>query len=190
MNERHHDNPEGKQYNTLLSAFFTTDNLEVWDFNRIIEHIDGYTAASFIVKLTAYFDIKMLKKARKPKMKHEITMQMGEEWFSLKWHKHILKKHKKQTAVLDVSLLNRYILKEVLGIENVRTDMRIKYVEGAKGVKGMKSKVSKYKGSIGFMMYPVDINDIIAVADANESLPPKSTWFEPRMKNGLLVLEF
>jgi len=77
-----------------------------------------------------------------------------------------------------------------LGIENVRTDMRIKYVEGAKGVKGMKSKVSKYKGSIGFMMYPVDINDIIAVADANESLPPKSTWFEPRMKNGLLVLEF
>jgi len=143
----------------------------------------------FIAKLSQFFSIKVVKKPTRPKSKFEIVLFFKKNWYRLKWKKKVINKYKKQPAILDANLLNDKVLSEILGIEDVRTDKRIKYVEGLKGMDYFTKTVSENPQSAGFLLYPVQWEDFLAVADAHEIMPPKSTWFEPRMKNGVLVHE-
>lgn len=192
LNNRGKLSGNGKPYDTLLTAFFPSTELEILDFNRIIEGLEDITLSTFMAKISQLFDIEVLEKAEKPQQKHEITMFVNKEWFKLKWRKEVLDEYgdSHREMLLDANLLNEKVMGDILGIPDVRTDPRITYVEGPKGLEGIRKKTIKKSDSVAFCLYPVQLEDLLAVSDAGRVMPPKSTWFEPRIKNGLIVQEF
>ncbi|MEL6867171.1 MAG: DUF1015 family protein [Bacteroidota bacterium] len=187
-NKRNESAMEGN-YHRLLSAFFQTDQLDIHDYNRVVEGLNDCSLTTFMAKISQLFDIELLEGPARPAVKHEIVMFVNKEWFLLRWKKKVLKQYVKETVVLDASLLDEKVLKPILGIEDIRTDQRIKYVEGPKGLDDIRSKAIKNINRVAFILYPVELMDLIKVADLGMTMPPKSTWFEPRIKNGLIVQE-
>ena len=188
--ERHKMAPTDKT-SKMLSAYFPENTLKIDAFHRVVLDLNGLTVDEFLEKLRVEFKIRVLRTATLPYAKFEMTMFLEEKWFQLYWRKDILKQFADETAVdlvqLDVHLLNEKILKPILGIKNIRTDPRLKYIDGQQGFE----KVSKTVGTegVGFCLYPIELDDLKTVVDSHGTLPPKSTFFEPRMKNGLLVYE-
>lgn len=180
---------EGFELERLLCAFFPASQLEVNDYNRVIEALDEISPTHFLVRLAALFNIEPLEEAAKPTKKHELTFSIHREWYRLKWRSKILDRYKDNKVLLDASLLDELVLNDILGINDVRTDDRIMYVEGPKGLDGIKNLLLKGENRMAFCLSPVDITDLFKVSDLGGVMPPKSTWFEPRMKNGLLVQE-
>lgn len=190
MHQRLQATAEDKSYDQLLCAVFPTTELEILDFNRVVEIVGDFSPALFMAQLSKLCDIEVLPRARKPLAKGELTLFLDRTWFSLKWRNTVLEKAKNDNTVLDASLLNEEILKPLLHIKDVKTDSRVKYVDGPAGLPGIMTKVLKGENRMAFMLYPVEMDDFIAISDAGKTLPPKSTWFEPRIKNGLIVKEF
>ena len=190
MRDRTKSKEDHKSYDQLLCAFFPTSELEILDFNRVIEGLNEVSPTMFMAKLSQLFDIEALDEPVKPSKKHEIILYINKEWYKLNWRASILEEYKEEPVLLDVMLLNEKVLKGILNIADVRMDLRVKYVEGPQGLEGIKGKTLKNEQRIGFCLYPVDMQDFIKIADAGNTLPPKSTWFEPRIKNGLIVKEF
>ena len=190
MHERTKSKASSRSFNKLLCAFFETTELEIFDFNRVIEGLNEVSPTMFMARLSQLFEIEPLSEPAKPTKKHEIILYINKEWYKLTWRKAVLDRYKSEPVLLDVTLLNEEVLKEILGIKDVRMDMRVKYVEGPKGLEGIKGKTLKNEQRIGFCLYPVEMSDFIKISDLGKTLPPKSTWFEPRIKNGLIVKEF
>ena len=140
-----------------------------------------------MVKMARIFDIEEIPEPRKPLEKHEIVMNIRKEWYNLRWKKEILDRYPPDHVVLDATLLNEFVLRDIIGIQDVRTDTRIFYVDGSKGLEGLRKTTQENDDRVGFLMHPVDFDDLMKMADTGESLPPKSTYFEPRMKSGMLV---
>lgn len=182
--QKHHMNLD-----KLFAVFFDYEELEVYDYNRIVEVLDEISPSKFMAGVSKYCDIEVLKELRKPKEKHEITMCLSGEWYALKWRKKVLSLYKSEKVILDAQLLGELIFSKVLNIADVTTDSRISYVEGTKGLAGLQLKVQKKPFSIGFCLYPIELSDVVKIAEANKVMPPKSTWFEPRIRNGMLVYE-
>ena len=183
-----HNEEEVNPYEYLMTSFFPSTHLKIYDFNRIVNALQDISPVNFIVQLSEHCDISVLDKYRKPKEKFEIIMYLGKEWYCLKWKKKLLRS--KKNILLDANLMNKYILNDILGFEDIRTDTRIKYLEGVKTIESFKNQCNKIDKGIGFILYPVDIRDLIEIADQKKIMPPKSTWFEQRMKNGIIVQEF
>lgn len=190
VSERIPDPNKAAAYQVFLTAYFPTNELEIYDFNRVIESLGDFSPTQFLALLSQHFYISPLDKPRKPSKKHEIVLFLNHEWYLLEWKNRILKKHQEGAESLDVFLLNQYILQGILGIENVRSDQRVKYVEGKRGLEAFKNRVLKGENRVGFMLYPIEMQEFLDISDRGEVLPPKSTWFEPRMKNGLIVYEY
>ncbi len=188
MHELMKGNKKEGLYSFMLSAFFPTEELEIHDFNRIVERKS--TLTTFMVKLSQVFDIELMEEPEKPAKKFEIVLFINNEWFKLLWKDSVLEGHKDQKVVLDASLLDEYVLQNIMGVEDIRSSSRIQYVEGPKGLDGLRSRTIKNDNNVGFCLFPVALNDILTVADMGETMPPKSTFFEPRIKNGLIVQEF
>jgi len=174
----------------IFSIYFSWKELSVYDYNRCIEAFQLISPIKFMAFLTRYFKIKPLKHGRKPRSKHELTMNMYGEWYRLKWKNSILKKHEKDSVIFDADLLNEYVLQGILGIKNIREDSRITYLSGIEGSTGMEDAVAKSQNNVGFCLYPIPYEDIKKVSEEGKVMPPKSTWFEPRVKNGLVTMEF
>ncbi len=178
-------------YNELLCAFFSSNQLDIHDFNRLVEGMNGMTPAGFMARLSDVFNIKILDKAFKPIQKHSLTLYFQKEWFLLTWKDAILKTATSIQHKLDVSLFNKWVLEDLLGIEDVRLDKRVRYIEGPKGLQAIEEKVDlNPENRMGFCLYPIHIREFMAIADAGEVLPPKSTWFEPRIRNGFIVKKY
>ncbi len=190
MHEKLESPLEQGHYGVLISAFFSASELEIFDFNRVVEALTDISPARFMVRLSAIFEIECLSRPEKPSCKHELTMFLQKEWYRLRWKPHVLDACGAGVAALDAALLNELVLKDILGIEDVRNDLRVEYVEGPKGLEGLHKKAMKSEHTAAFCLYPIQIGDLFALADAEQMLPPKSTWFEPRMKNGMLVQLF
>lgn len=188
--ERSPDPEKAASYKKLLTAYFPTNELEIFDFNRVIESLGDYSTTQFMAYLSQILDITPVTGPAKPSQKHEMVLFLNHEWYRLNWKKRILKKHPEGAESLDVFLLNHYILNGILGIENVRSDQRVKYVEGKRGMDGFKNRVLKVENRVGFLLFPIDMQEFLDISDRGQVLPPKSTWFEPRMKNGLIVYEY
>ncbi len=171
----------------MLCAFFPEEDLEIQAYNRIVDDLNGMTQDEFLSELTHFFKVKVLKKGVKPYAKFEMTMFLGGKWFQLNWRKSELKEFAQGLVLLDVHLLNEKILKPLLGVKNIREDARVKYIEGTKSIKRVEEACPTE--GVAFCLFPVEFEDMITIADSNGILPPKSTFFEPRMKNGLLVYE-
>lgn len=177
-------------FDQILAAFFPVKELSIFDYNRVVEGLDDRTIARFMTRISQVFDIEILGGPAKPQKKHELTMAVGEEWFRLKWKLAILTKYRRDPVLLDANLLDVEVMQNIMNIEDTRTDSRVSYVEGPKGFDSMTKKTRQNENKVAFCLFPVDVKDLFLVADNHDTMPPKSTWFEPRVKNGLLVLEY
>ncbi len=174
-------------YDYLLTAFFPTNELDVFEFNRVATDMDQLSPAGLMARLSALANIEPLQKYEAPRQKHEWLLYLQNEWFRLRWRPEALAAYAEEEVVLDVSLLNELVLQKLLNIKDPRTDARLKYVEGPRGIDVFEQMVQKSENRLGFVLFPVAMEDFLHIADAGKVLPPKSTWFEPRMRNGLLV---
>lgn len=177
------------KFDQLLSLFFDFEELKVYDYNRIVEALEDISPLALMAKLSAKLNLDILPKPRKPLQKHELTMCIEREWFSLTWKDHILQKYKGQPVVFDAELLNKEIFQDILGVSDVRIDSRIEYIEGVKDLDYFQHKVLKKNKSIGFCLFPVALDEVCLIAESGMTMPPKSTWFEPRIKNGMIIHE-
>jgi uncharacterized protein (DUF1015 family) len=176
------------EYGDLLSIYMSFNDLHIYDYSRVVTILNEISSAKLMALMAKYFKIKPLDKLKRPKSKFEITLLIGKEVFLLKWKKKYIQSDK--AVILDAELLNEHIFKQSMGIKDVRFDSRIQYIGGQGNSKEMKAEILKNDYAIGFMMYPVHPDELMKLADSGETLPPKSTWFEPRIKNAIIAQEF
>lgn len=189
LNKSRRKKDKNLHFDRTFTAFFSFDQLQIHEYNRSVDILDSITPTRLMAELAKYCHIHPAKGPFRPKAIHELGMLINHEWYSLTWKKRAFKQFPKDKITTDTQMLNTLILEGILGIKDVRNDERIKYIEGIRELEGLLQKTLKNDTRIGFALYPLPMADFKAVADANDVLPPKSTWFEPRMKNGLLVHE-
>ncbi len=177
-------------YHLLLCALFPSSDIDILDFNRVVYGLNGLSYSAFMAHISRHFEISFLDSPRKPSRKHELTMLANREWYSLRWKEQALAEYQNEVAVLDAMMLDEKILRNVLGIGEIRENQRLLYVEGPRGLEGIQQAVSKGEESVAFCLFPVQLEELMKVADSGKVMPPKSTWIEPRMKNGLIVQEY
>jgi uncharacterized protein (DUF1015 family) len=173
----------------LFSAVFSFDQLEILDYNRVVEVLFERSLTNFMAKISQFFNVECLKSPQKPNKPYELTMYLNREWFRLTWRDRILDKYTADEHI-DSHLFNEEFLRPLLNVEDVRSDERVKYVSGREGTEGVMLKTNKEADRVGFCLFPPSKDKFRQVADSGEVLPPKSTWFEPRLRNGLFAQEF
>ncbi len=183
-----HREVEGHQ--GILSAYFSFSQLDIYDYNRILRIENTISPVKFVIALSELARITEIKSGKKPSKKHELTMMLEGNWYTVEWRNSVIKKIKSEGPLLDATIFNQNVLKRIMKVADIRSDDRIKYFEGIKPLSEMEKYVNSNPGSVGFLLYPIDKNELCQVAENNQSLPPKSTWFEPRIKNGLIVQDF
>lgn len=176
------------EFNFFLSVLFPDDQLMIMDYNRVVKDLNGYSEESFKEAVSKIFDITLIgKDSYKPSSKGEIGMLLGNNWYKLKVKDNYVSSH--PIEGLDVSILQNNILGPVLGIDDPKTDKRIDFVGGIRGLKELERRCNK-DCVLAFAMYPTSIGELFAVADAGLLMPPKSTWFEPKLRSGLFIHSF
>ncbi len=177
----------GKQeYDYFLSVLFPDSELMIMDYNRVVKDLGDLTKNEFFDKLGEKFDVTPSKDAVKPSKKGEFGLYIDDEWYKLTAHSDILKND--AVEGLDVSILQNEVLAPMLGIGDPRTDKRIDFVGGIRGLKELEDRCHKDM-KLAFSMYPTSISELFAVADEKRLMPPKSTWFEPKLLSGLFIHE-
>lgn len=180
-------NKDKAQFNFMLVAYFPASEIEIHNYNRVIADLGTLSQKGFLEQLAVYYNIEPTEKNYTPISKHEMGMYLENQWYKL-----VLKKayspgpNTITKETLDVYFLNKFVLEGILQIEDVRTEPDIKYIEGPKGAFSLERKVREGKAKIGFNLYPVALEDLIKISDEKDTLPPKSTWIEPRMRNGFI----
>lgn len=175
-------------YSKMLVAYFPASEIEIHNYNRLIVSTGGLAKEAFLESIKKIYDIKIKKKAVNPIFKHQLGMYFDGQWYELTLHQKYLPTSDTPTnQALDVHILNQHVLGDILGITDVRTETDIKYVEGPKGAATLERKVKEAKAEIAFNLYPVALEDLIKISDEKATLPPKSTWIEPRMRNGFIT---
>lgn len=169
----------------FLAVIFPDNQLAIMDYNRVVTDLNGLSDAEFFKKLEDKFTLAKSSK-QKPAAKHTVSMYMRGQWYTLKMKPGFIDERDPQKR-LDVSLLQENLLDPILGIRNPRTDKRIDFIGGIRGLDELVKVVDGGKFAVAFAMYPVTISDLMAIADAGEVMPPKSTWFEPKLRSGLVV---
>ena len=174
-----------EEFNFFLSVLFPDDQLMIMDYNRVVTDLNGLSNEEFIVKISADFNVeKVGTEAYKPAKAREVGMFLDGEWYKLTVKDSIVSND--PVEGLDVSVLQNALLKPILGIEDPRTDNRIDFVGGIRGLAELEKRVSEDM-TVAFSMYPTSITELLLVADAGLLMPPKSTWFEPKLRSGLFI---
>ena len=183
--EEHPDYDGTEEFNYFLSVLFPDNSLKIMDYNRTVRDLNGLTASEFLERVSRNFSVEELKGAEHPDEKGKIAMYLDKKWYMLRINSGLLNK-RGAVESLDVSLLQDYILKPVLGIEDPRTDERIDFIGGIRGLSELERRADTDM-RVSFAMYPTLISELFAVADAGLLMPPKSTWFEPKLRSGLFI---
>ncbi|MGN0484288.1 MAG: DUF1015 domain-containing protein [Lachnospiraceae bacterium] len=176
-----------EEFNFFLSVLFPDKELRILDYNRVVKDLNGFDTDTFLRKVSAVFEIEMVTREQAlPQKKGEIGMFLGEQWYKLR----IKEQTRPNDPVegLDVSYLQNQFLDPVLGIRDPKTDTRIDFVGGIRGKEELERRVHT-DCAVAFAMYPTSIAELFEVADAGRLMPPKSTWFEPKLRSGLLIHE-
>lgn len=177
---------ESKKFRQFYTAYFPFDQLQICDYNRVVDISEIISLPEFIIGLSKYFDFQKLELAAKPKKKHQITFYIDGIWYLAKWKEKFITKKKSQ-VLLDSALVNKYIFGDLLEIADVRVDTRISYFGGTQPLVKIENAADKKINGIGICIFPVSIKELTALADKKQTLPPKSTWFLPRLKSGILT---
>ncbi len=177
-----------EEYNFFMAAIFPSNQLKVLDYNRVVKDLNGLSKEEFFSKLSGKFDVEKIgKETYTPKNKHDFGMYIDGEWYKLRAKPDIYD-DSDPIRSLDVDILQRNLLDPVLGIKNPRTDKRIDFVGGIRGLKELERRVNS-GWKVAFALFPTSIDDLMKVADRGLNMPPKSTWFEPKLRSGLIIHE-
>lgn len=183
----HPDYDGSEEFNYFLSVLFPHDQLMIMDYNRTVKDLNGYTKEEFLDKVSQSFSLEESETAVKPETKGTFGMYLEGKWYRLT-AKEILFEGKDAVGRLDVSVLQDYLLAPVLGIGDPRTDDRIDFIGGIRGLEELERRADTDM-QISFSLYPTSIDELFDVADQGLLMPPKSTWFEPKLRSGLFIHE-
>jgi uncharacterized protein (DUF1015 family) len=182
-NNPHHSGKE--EYNFFLAVLFPAEQLKILPYNRIVKDLNGLTKDEFINKISENFYIE-INNLSAPNEVRTFSMFLDSSWYFIK-PKEFVKTSSTVSENLDISILQNYLLKPLLGIDDPRTSKRIDFIGGIKGTAELERLVNSEKAAVAFSLFPVTVDDLMNIADAGEIMPPKSTWFEPKLRDGLLV---
>jgi uncharacterized protein (DUF1015 family) len=183
--EQNPDYTGEEEFNYFLSVLFADEELMIMDYNRVVKDLNGLTAGQFVSEVEkVYKIISKSGECKKPEHKGQISMFIDNVWYLME----VKDEYKSDNPVdgLDVAILQNNILSPVLGIEDPKTDKRIDFVGGIRGIAELEKRV-RTDSKAAFAMYPTSIHELFDVADANLLMPPKSTWFEPKLRSGLFI---
>ena len=186
--KRREQNPDyngSEEFNFFLAVYFRSDDLAIMDYNRLIADYNGKTKAEILDEISAVFDIEKKDAIYHPEMKHTFGMYIDKEWYKLT-AKNGTFDADDPVERLDVSILQKNVITPVFGIEDPRTDKRIDFVGGIRGPGELERRCS-LDMQIAFSMFPTTLDDLMDIADAGKVMPPKSTWFEPKLLSGLFI---
>lgn len=174
-----------EEYNFFLSVLFSADELKILDYNRVVKDLNGYTREAFLEEIGKKFDVECVGDIPlRPEKKYEYGMYLDGNWYRLTAREEI--RSRDAVEGLDVSILQEQLLAPILGIGDPKTDKRIDFVGGIRGLKELERRVQTDM-KVAFALYPTSIYELFAVADAGRLMPPKSTWFEPKLRSGLFI---
>ena len=176
-----------EEYNYFMAVCFPASQLTILDYNRVIRDLNGLTSEQFLAALAKYFEVVKKGAAEyRPQQPHEFSLYLDGEWYSLK-AKPGTYDDSDPIGVLDVSISSRLILDEILGIKDLRRDNRIDFVGGLRGLGELKRRVDSGEMRTALALYPVTMKQIMNIADSGKIMPPKATWFEPKLRSGLVI---
>ncbi len=188
--EKRDNNPNHRgdeEYNFFLAVHFPDDQLNIIDYNRVVKDLNGLTETEFINKISEKFEIeKSSEQVIKPNKLHCFSMYLNGKWYSLK-AKDFTYDDNNPIGVLDVTVLSKYVLNEILDIKDLRTDKRIDFIGGIRGLEELSRRVDSGEMKVAFALYPVTMKQLINIADSGNIMPPKTTWFEPKLRSGLVI---
>jgi uncharacterized protein (DUF1015 family) len=182
-------NPKHKgdeEYNFFLAVLFPHNQLRIMEYNRVVKDLNGLEKDAFLAEVKKHFTVKKSDKQFHPKKKGEYGMYLLGKWYSLKAETKYLN-HKDPVERLDVSILQKQLLAPILGIDDPRTNKRIDFVGGIRGIKELEKRVDSGEMAVAFALHATSIDELLAIADAGKIMPPKSTWFEPKLRDGVVI---
>lgn len=173
-----------EEYNFFLSVLFPADELAIMDYNRVVKDLNGLTKESLLSKLSEKFTVTQVESEHaRPMHLHDFAMYIDGAWYRLTAHPDSYSPG--PIGILDVTILQDNVLSPLLGIADPRTDTRIDFVGGIRGLKQLAKKVDSGEMAVAFALYPVSLQQLMDIADSGNVMPPKSTWFEPKLRDGL-----
>ena len=178
-----------EEYNYFIAVLFPAEQLRILPYNRTVKDLNGKSKEDFLSEASEKFNIEKTSR-KEPSAKRNYGMYLDGDWYSLQPKDNIgasLSLSKSVGDTLDVSILQDFLLNPVLGIDDPRTNKRVDFVGGIRGTKELEKLVDSGKAAVAFSLYPVSLDDLMRISDAGEIMPPKSTWFEPKLRDGLLI---
>ncbi len=186
--EEHPEYTGEEEFNFFMAVIFPDADLKIFDYNRVVKDLNGMSEKEFLDKISENFAVEQaVESTYRPEAKHVFAMYLNNQWYKLTAKAEIVC-DEDVIKCLDVSILQEHLLDPVLGIVDPRTDKRIDFVGGIRGLSELERRVNKDM-KVAFALYPVSISDLLAVSDKNMVMPPKSTWFEPKLGSGLFMHE-
>ncbi|HEY0040149.1 MAG TPA: DUF1015 family protein [Flavisolibacter sp.] len=176
---------DSEDANYFLTTIFPANQLAILDYNRIAKDLNGLSDEEFLQKLSAEFEVEKADQAVRPETLHQFGMFLNGQWYSLKAKEGSYKND--PIGILDVTILQENILNKLLGIQDPRTDKRVDFVGGIRGLEELEKRVNEGQAKVAFSLHPVSIQQLFDIADSGAVMPPKSTWFEPKLRDGLLT---
>lgn len=190
--ERRAKNPNhtgNEEYNYFMAVIFPANQLTIIDYNRVVKDLNGLSEQEFVKRVEETFKVeKMGTEIYKPESLHTFSMYLGGNWYKLSAKEGTYNPND-PIGVLDVSILSTNVLDKVLGITDLRRDKRIDFVGGIRGLGELKRRVDSGEMKVAFALYPVSMKQLMEIADTGNIMPPKSTWFEPKLRSGLVIHE-
>ena len=176
-----------EEYNYLLAVCFPESHLKVMDYNRVVKDLNGLSDEEFLQKVALHFEMEEKgEEIYKPAKLHNFALYLSGKWYSLT-AKEGTYDDTDPIGVLDVKISSDYILRDILNIQDLRTDKRIDFVGGIRGLGELKNRVDSGEMRMALALYPVTMRQIIDIADSGNIMPPKATWFEPKLRSGLII---
>ncbi|RQD70293.1 MAG: DUF1015 domain-containing protein [Tindallia sp. MSAO_Bac2] len=189
--KRREENPDldpNDESQFLMAVSFPQEDLYCMEYNRVVKDLNGMSVDELLARISQHFECEPVEKAYQPKEKHEFGMLLNNHWYRLIAKPHTYAEND-VIQQLDVSILQNYLLQPILGILDPRTDKRIDFVGGIRGIEELERRVQNDM-ELAFSMYPTTIDDLLQVADEDKIMPPKSTWFEPKLRSGIFLHPF
>jgi uncharacterized protein (DUF1015 family) len=177
--------PQREDAKFFLTTIFPASQLKILDYNRLVKDLNDLSAEKFLALLQDDFYVTLSPEPVKPSQQHEFGMYLEGQWYILASRKGTWTDD--PIGVLDVSILSTNILDKILDIKDQRTDKRIDFVGGIRGLKELEKRVNSGEMKVAFSIYPVTIEQLFAISDSGNVMPPKSTWFQPKLRDGLLT---
>jgi uncharacterized protein (DUF1015 family) len=186
LKERSFGHTGDEEYNYFLTVIFPDNQLQILAYNRVVRDLNGLTPADFFLKVRTKFNL-VEDAPPVPASPGQFSMYFVKRWYGLTPKNLAAQGDDDAVASLDVSVLQDNLLDPILGIKDVRTDKRIDFIGGIRGTKELEQLVDEGKAAVAFSLYPTTVEDLLRVADAGAIMPPKSTWFEPKLRDGILI---